>query len=133
MYVVDESGNIGEIVKLPKIKKKSRGNTKYIKVGDIDNNEKLIIRNYMNAKLIEFKKPVRRLSKKKRSHTLDRVGELPDSPNRKFYKFKTSTPIEALSAYTNVGDSQVRDLSSRTEKFRSINRNESSRNASNPD
>lgn len=87
----------------------------------------------MNAKLIEFKKPVKRLSKKKKSHTLDRVGELPDSPHRKFYKFKTSTPIEALSAYTNVGDSQVRELSSSTEKFRPLNRNESSRNASIPD
>jgi hypothetical protein len=46
----------------------------------------------MNAKLIEFKSP-RKSPKKRRNHTLDSVGELPDNPRKKYYKYQVSTPI----------------------------------------
>jgi len=54
----------------------------------------------MNAKLIEFKSP-RKSLKKRRNHTLDSVGDLPDNSRRKYYKYHVSTPIQGLNGFAS--------------------------------
>lgn len=51
--ISEEAYEDSNAVKFPKLKKKH----KYIKYSQIDKNEKSIIKNYMNAKLVEFKSP----------------------------------------------------------------------------
>lgn len=96
MYVVND--NMGSGVHLPKIRRRTKV-IRNVKYADIDHNEKLIIRNYMNAKLIEFKNSSKKSPKKhkrRRNHTIDSVGELPDNSRKKYYKYHVSTPIENL-------------------------------------
>lgn len=79
---------------MPKIKRKHRSS----KFSSIDTNDKMIIKNYMNAKLIEFKKP-KKPKAKKRNKTIDYVAELPNNNSKRYYVYRKTTPVDSLSNF----------------------------------